>query len=179
MANSATMLSDRLIRIIERRAEELTRGVVEKLQSNPRTPSYHRLLRDELYERVYAVYHDLGAWLREKTELAIQAWYHDLGRKRIDEGIPLAEVLWALVLTKYQLRDCISTSALADSAMELYRKQEIDRLINEFFDRAACYTAEGYEAQARRTEKVAATAAGIPEGSGLLASLASHWHRAQ
>jgi hypothetical protein len=29
--------------------------------------------------------------------------------------------------------------------MELYRQQELDRLIGHFFDRAMCYAAEGYQ----------------------------------
>jgi len=28
--------------------------------------------------------------------------------------------------------------------VELYQQQEFDRLIGHFFDRAVCYTAEGY-----------------------------------
>jgi hypothetical protein len=146
----ASMLSHSLIRVIESHAEQLTRGAVEKLQSSPRTESFHALSHDELYRRVYAVYHDLGSWLGEKTDHAIQAWYNELGGKRFREGVPLAEVLWALVLTKYHLRDYIGASGLADSAMELYRQQELHRLIGQFFDRALCYAAEGYEREASR-----------------------------
>jgi hypothetical protein len=142
------MLSDYLIRIIESHAEELTRGAVKKLQSSPRTRSYHGLCHDELYRRVYAVYHDLGSWLEKKTDHAIRAWYNELGEKRFEEGVPLGEVLWGLVLIKYHLRDYIGASGLADSAMELYRQQELDRLIGQFFDRAVCYTAEGYQHEA-------------------------------
>jgi hypothetical protein len=151
------MLSHRLIRVLESHAEALTEGTIQKLQTSPRTPSYHQLSREDLYERAYAVYHDLGAWLGEKTESAIKSWYHKLGEKRFDEGIPLAEVLWALILTKHELRDDLGTSALADSAMELYRQQEVYRLIGEFFDRAVCYTAEGYENQARRNAELVAS----------------------
>lgn len=151
MERAGSMLSHRLIKILESHAEALTQGTVEKLQTSPRTPSYHQLSRDDLYERAYAVYHELGSWLSEKTEHAIKSWYHNLGEKRFNEGIPLAEVLWALILTKHQLRDDLGASALADSAMELYRQQEVYRLIGEFFNRAACYTVEGYESQAHRT----------------------------
>ncbi len=153
------MLSDLLIRIIESHADELTRGAVKKLQSSPRTRSYHGLPHDELYRRVYAVYHDLGGWLGEKTDHAIRAWYNELGEKRVKEGIPLGEVLWGLVLIKYHLRDYIGTSGLADSAIELYRQQELDRLIGQFFDRAVCYTADAYQRQASRRGEDAPTSA--------------------
>lgn len=57
----------------------------------------------------------------------------------------MSEVLWALVLTKDHLRERIRNSMSADSALELHREQEIYRLIDRFFDRAACYAAEAYE----------------------------------
>lgn len=138
-------LSDRLIRIIESNAEALTRGTVEKLQTSPRTGSYHRLSYTELYDRGYAVYHDLGRWLWEKSNQAVEGWYNELGAKRCEEGIPLSEVLWALVLTKDRLLEYLDACGLADTAIELYQQQEFDRLIGRFFDRAVCYTAEGYE----------------------------------
>jgi hypothetical protein len=153
------MLSHSLIRTIESHAEELTQGAVKKLQSSARTRSYHELSHDELYRRVYAVYHDLGGWLGDKTDHAIRAWYGELGEKRAQEGIPLGEVLWGLVLIKYHLRDYIGTSGLADSAMELYRQQELNRLIGQFFDRAVCYTADAYQREASRHGKDAPTSA--------------------
>ena len=142
------MLSDRLIRIIESHAEELTQGAVKKLQSSPHTPSYHRLSRDKLCRLVFEVYHDLGRWLFRKTDEEIRARYGCLGKQRCEQDIPLVEVLWALVLTKDHLQGCIGTFMSADSALELHREQEIYRLIARFFDRAVCYAAEAYEREA-------------------------------
>jgi hypothetical protein len=41
--------------------------------------------------------HNLGRWLWEKSDQAVQARFHELGERRCKEGIPLTEVLWALV----------------------------------------------------------------------------------
>lgn len=143
--NQNRNLSDRLIKIIEADAENLTRATVKKVQTSVRTPSYHKLSANELHDRVYSVYRNLGRWLCETSDQAIQAWYHKLGDERRDEEIPLGEVLWALVLTKNRLTDYLAAYAFADSALELYQQQEFDRLIGHFFDRALCHTAEGYE----------------------------------
>jgi len=91
---------------------------------------------------------NLGRWLCDKTEPVIRSWYNELGEKRFKEGVPIQEILWALVLTKHRLTDYLDTCALADSAIELYRQQELDRLVCRFFDRAVCYAAEGYEREA-------------------------------
>jgi hypothetical protein len=137
-----------MIRIVESHAENLTQGAVRKLRSSPHTRSYHGLSPDELDHRVFEVYHDLGHWLLRSTDHAIQARYEEFGKQRFNEGIPLAEVLWALVLTKDHLREYIGTSMLADSPLELHREQELYRLISHFFDRAVCYAAEAYEREA-------------------------------
>jgi hypothetical protein len=109
---------------------------------------------------VFEVYHDLGRWLLKKTDRAIQSRYDEFGGQRFNEGIPLAEVLWALILTRDHLREYVDTCMVAGSALELYREQELDRLIGRFFDRAVCYSAEGYErAASRRGDDAVATIA--------------------
>lgn len=146
-------LSDRLISIIEGNAEAFTQGTVKNLQSSARTESYHNLPYDEIYNRVYAVYHDLGRWLWGKSSEAVQAWYSALGHKRCAEGVPLSEVLWALIFTKDRLIAYLDGCGLVDSAVELYQQQEFDRLIGHFFDRAICYAAEGYQQHAAEQKK--------------------------
>jgi hypothetical protein len=145
-------LSSQLINVVECHADKLTRDAVQELQTNPRTHSYNKLPYSELTYRVNEVYQNLGRWLCDKTEPVIRSWYNELGEKRFKEGVPIQEILWALVLTKHQLTDYLDTCALADSAIELYRQQELDRLVARFFDRAVCYAAEGYEREARLHE---------------------------
>jgi len=135
--------------MIESHAEELTRGTLNDIRKNPRTPSYHKLSGEALHSRVYDVYRDLGDWLGAKTDANLEAWYRALGRRRCTEGVDLSEVIYALILTKNHLEDYVRTSGLADSAVELYQEQELFRLIDYFFDRALYYAALGYEQEAR------------------------------
>jgi len=139
------MLSVRLVHMIEDHAEELTRALIQDLQSNPRTAAYHRLSHADLQHRVYDVYRNLGHWLGHETDKAIEATYSELGKKRATEGIPLSEVVYALTLAKYHLRDYIRSAGLMDSAVELYQEQELHRLVGHFFDRAIYYNVKGYE----------------------------------
>ncbi len=142
------MLSDRLVRMIEHHADELTRALVEDLQSNPRTVSYHRFSREAIHLRTYNVYRDLGLWLNSKAEEDIEARYTELGKQRQAEGVPLNEVVYALTLTKYHLRDYIRAAGLADSAIDLYHALELQRLLGQFFDKAVYYTVRAYECAA-------------------------------
>jgi hypothetical protein len=146
------MLSDRLIRMIEHHADELTRALVENLQSNPRTAAYHRLSREAIHDRTYHVYKDLGLWLNSKAEEDIEASYTELGKEREAEGIPISEVVCALTLTKYHLRDYIRAAGLVDSAVELHQEQELHHMLGQFFDKAIYYTVRAYERAAKQRE---------------------------
>jgi hypothetical protein len=141
-------LSSQLLNVVESHADTLTRDTVQKLQTHPRTPSYNNLPYGELTYQVNEIYQNLSRWLCDKTDPVIRSWYNELGEKRFREGIPIQELLWALVFTKHLLMDYLDAYALADSAMELYRQKELDRFISRFFDRAICYAAEGYAREA-------------------------------
>lgn len=144
--------ASRLISLIESDAPELTRRTIEILRTNRHTPSYRRLALADLHAKVFDVYHQFGRWILENTEAAVQSRYQELGQQRFHERIPLQEILWALALTKNHLRQHLSAWGLADSAVELYRREELDRIVGQFFDRAMCYTAEGYERARQNAE---------------------------
>jgi hypothetical protein len=139
------MLSARLVRMIQDHAEDLTREVLRDLQSNPRTPAYHTLPPDELRRRIYDVYHNFGRWLGDKTETPVEATYGALGRTRRAEGVPLSEVVYALILVKQHLRSYVLSAGLVGSAVDLYQEEELSLLTERFFDRAVYYAVRGYE----------------------------------
>ena len=159
--------ASRLISLIESDAVELTRRTIEILQTSSHTPAYRHLSFDALHGKVFDVYHQFGRWVIENTDIAIRTRYRALGEQRCQEGIPLHELLWALVLTKDYLRRHLSAWALADSALELYRQQELDRIVAQFFDRAMCYAAEGYEHARQNAERAEPVRVAIPNASFL------------
>lgn len=140
------MLSDRLVRMIEDHADELTGALVSNIQSSQRTASYHQLSsREAIQSRTYDVYKNLGSWLNTKAEEDIEANYTKLGTIREAEAVPLNEVVYALILTKYHLRDYIRGAGLVDSAVDFYQEQELHRQLGQFFDKAIYYTVRAYE----------------------------------
>src|SRR5208283_1286250 len=123
------MLSGRLVQIIEDHAEQLTRGLIDDLLSNNRTPHYHHLTREELHHRIFDVYRNLGRWLSDETESAIESSYTQLGQKRLTEGIPLNEIVYSLGLIKQHLLEYIHLSGMIDTAVDLYGDRELQRLV--------------------------------------------------
>lgn len=134
--------------MIEDHAEELTRGVIKALQSDARTPHYHQLTYDELHYRTYSVYRNLGQWLSHKSEEPLESSYTDLAKRRFAEGVPLHEVVFALIVLKHHLRDYVRSTGLMDSAVGLHQELELHRLVGHFFDKAIYYTVKAYEQQA-------------------------------
>ena len=142
------MISVRLVAMIEDHAEQLTAGLVDDLQHHPRVSGYHRLPLPELHNRTYDVYHNLGKWIARGSEHEVEATYAELGRRRYNEGIPLSQVIFALVLTKNHLFDYVRASGLSDTALDLYQELELVQVVDQFFDKATYYAARAFE-QAR------------------------------
>jgi hypothetical protein len=157
LPREAAMLAQRLVRAIEDHAEELTRGVLEELSTSPRTPSYHRLSREELHRRVYEVYRNLGRWLDVETEEEVAVSYGALGHRRRSEGIPLEEVIYALILTKHHLRDYILRAGVVESALDLYLEEDLHLRLVSSFDKALYHTVRGYQGAAAGAVSVSAT----------------------
>jgi len=139
------MLSVRLVQLIEDHAEELTRELIKDLQTNPRTPHYHHLTYEELHYRTYSVYRNLGHWVGQGSEEPIASNYADLAIRRFREGIPLEELVFALISTKNHLYTFVRTTGLMDSAMELHQERELRRLVGNFFDKAIYHAVKAYQ----------------------------------
>jgi hypothetical protein len=140
------MLAARLVRAIEDHAEDLTRGVLDDLATNPRTPAYHTFSRAELHGRVYEVYRNLGRWLDDDSGEVVDTVYRALGRERRAEGIPLEDVVYALILTRQHLRHYVLRSGLVASIVDLYQEEDLNLRLDHFFDRAIYSAVKGYQA---------------------------------
>jgi hypothetical protein len=142
------MLSTSLTHMIEEHAEQLAHGLISDLQRNPNTPEYHKLSTSEIHQRVYDTYRNLGEWMSHEADSTVQARYSDLGRRRALEGVPLSEVVYALIQTKNHLFDYVRMKRVFDSALELYQLQELRWLVDNFFDKAIYNTVRAYEREA-------------------------------
>lgn len=127
-----------LIRVIQEQAHPLVESLYGELRSNLGTSHYHRLSNEELFRRGHAVYQNLAAWLNSRDAAAVHRAGVELGRKRFAEGIPLGQVVLALILEEKHLWEF--TSAMSSPADEKLRLE-----VAEFFARDIYSTALGYE----------------------------------
>jgi hypothetical protein len=90
----------------------------------------------------------------------VQIEFTDWGRRRFDQGIPLSELIYAIIIIKQHLRQYIRDNGLIDAAfphvesdyvlpLHLHSLQELNAQVGQFFDEALYYLACGYEERAR------------------------------
>lgn len=149
------MLAYRLVRLIEAHSERLAEGLLVKLYRCDKCSDFKRVPSEEFRQRAYEIYHHLGEWLLGKKEEDIARRYLEIGERREAQGVPLSQLIYAIVLVRDHLWEYLKHEANLERPVEIFGELEMLQLLEQFFDRAMYYAALGYEeAQAaRRQEK--------------------------
>jgi hypothetical protein len=155
------MISAKLIELIEIHATRLAADVALDLRSSPRTAGFRSVPQDDLERRVFQLFHHLGNWIGHPKSERVEAEFVDWGRRRFGQGIPLSEIVYAIVILKQHLRRYIRDNGLVDAAfpridgdyvlpMHLHSLHDLNVRVGEFFDEALYYLTRGYEAEEKR-----------------------------
>lgn len=139
------MLGIKLVRLIERHSEALSRGLAQEIRNSERTSDFRKIPAEDLQLAATEVYRNLGDWLLLKTDSDIAKRFHAIGAQRAASGIRLHQFLWALKLTRDHLWHFLRREAFADTVVQLHGELELLGLLNQFFDRAIYYAIQGYE----------------------------------
>jgi hypothetical protein len=146
------MIALRLVRLIETHSDDLAEGLTQKLLSSDRTRDLRRVPAHELHQRCHEIYRNLSEWLLSKTDHEIESVYKHLGARRAQQGVSLAALTWAILLTKEHLWGFLDWEGVHGGLHNVFGELELLRLLDQFFDRAVYYATEGYE---QATTKVA------------------------
>jgi hypothetical protein len=149
------MLATRLIRLVESHADELVNAAVADLRTNPRTRFFNRVPESELRHRLRDLYTHLGDWVGDRTESRVEAYYSEVGRRRFHDGVPLSDLVFAIMLSKDHLRHYIRLHGLVESIVELYSEEQLYQMTWSFFDRAVYFAVKGYEDERLRVADMA------------------------
>ena len=148
----------RLVRMIETHSENLANSLLSKVQHSPSTQSYKKVPPDELKQRVFEIYEHLGDWLLGKADIDIEQRYREIGMRRFRQGVPLGELIWAIVLTRENLWEFLTWESGMDRPVEVFAELELLHLLGQFFDRAIFYATSGYEVAAKAETRAVAVA---------------------
>ena len=139
------MVGGHLVRLIERHADELADGLLKKLRNSDRTTEFRKIPDEELKQGAREIYNNLGDWLLTKTESDIEFRYTQLGTRRATQGIPIGQLVWAVLISKEHLFALLQREGLVEGAVQLYSELELVQLLDQFFDRALYFAVVGYE----------------------------------
>lgn len=138
--------SKKLVSLIENSADSLTRKWIRLIKSHPGTPTYKTYDEQELYDRAFEVYSQLGKWLsHDTTKSDIAKQYTALGARRKKEGFKSSEVIQALTITRRVLWFKILEDGFLDTALDLRSAIDLNNSVVQFFDRAIFFATVGYE----------------------------------
>jgi hypothetical protein len=147
------MIALRLVHLIENHSDELSDSLIHKLLTAERTHSLRGVPASELRQRCHEVYRNLSDWVLAKTEHEIEAVYGRMGARRALQGVDIASLIWALMLTKENLFEFLAREGLHGSAESVFGELELLRSLDQFFDRAIYHAVVGFE---RAASQVAA-----------------------
>jgi hypothetical protein len=150
-----------LVQEIEGKFQQLLRDMTAELKSNLGTSHYRRLSEEEVFRRASVVFEHMNQWLITRDESALRREGEALGKRRFTEGVPLGQVVLALILNEKYL-----WNLLGERAQQI--EKDVRGAVTEFFQRHTYYTAKGYEvalAESNRLAKRAAEALPPPEAA--------------
>jgi hypothetical protein len=139
------MIALRLVRLIETHSEELAEGLTQKLLSSDRTRDMRKVPANELHHRCHEIYRNLSDWLLTKTENDLEVVYKALGARRASQGVSMAALTWAILLTKEHLWSFLEWEGVHGGLHNVFGELELLRQLEQFFDRAVYHATAGYE----------------------------------
>ena len=115
------------------------------LRESAQTPSYGVVSDEELVTASeFALAQVDEHFSGRPAEGDIAAFFHKLGATRAAQGLPLPELISAVLLLKREIWTTARTHGVWESAMDLQKAVDLNRELGRFFDRAVYHATAGY-----------------------------------
>jgi hypothetical protein len=124
--------------------EQIAARVQRQVRNDSKLLELGKLPEVELRERAREILQGLGAWLVSPEEDLGQS-SEARGRRRFEEGIPLHEVVYSLQLLRENMIQWVRDQALAQTPLDLYAEEELERGADRIFDKIIYHFVRGYE----------------------------------
>ena len=148
-------VTEGLVQLIENNSDRLAETMLMKLQGCDKCESFRRVPREEFRQRVYEIYDHLGEWLLDKKEADVARRYIEIGITREKQGVLLSELMYAIIMTREHLWEFLKQEAKIEKPKEIFGELAVMELLEQFFDRAMYYAAQGYEQSAGKASREA------------------------
>jgi hypothetical protein len=139
-----TILVNKFVKLIEEHHEELTEIFMNDLFRHPETDAYRNTDRDDIYRFSDLVYKDLSVWIsKEFSKEKIEDRYGKMGMERCEAGIPVEQVMKALMLQRRHIWLFVMNK-MYDDMTDYMEALELNNRVTLYFDRAMIAMVKGY-----------------------------------
>ncbi len=140
------MLSDQLIKLIERQADRLEKQWEAMISTHPATPSYHHLKDKALAGQIHEVYQHFGKCMEDTQDAERSAQlFMEIGARRKIQQIPLHEIIFTIILARRNIWNFIMEEGPFTSTLQWHQVNECWERVMKFFDKNIYFVALGYE----------------------------------
>lgn len=130
---------------VDQYGEKIANMWLETLRVSPQTPAYAAVSDEELVSRSEFALRQVQEYFSGKSgEAGVGEFFYQVGAARAAQGVPLPELVSAILLLKREIWMTARTHGVWESAMDLQRAVDLNRELGRFFDRAVYYATAGY-----------------------------------
>lgn len=148
------MLSARLVQLIEKNADEISRRLIETVRMHPELPALARQSDTELQQWSAEILENLGYLLLARKDEEVKRRYQIMGRMRFEQSIPLHEAVLRLQLLKDKTIDFVRQQGFPMTSLQLYAQEELGQRVCRFFDALVYHVVCGYEQGMKLAAKI-------------------------
>ncbi len=139
-----TILLNKFVKLIEDSHGDVTENFMNDLLKHPETAAYRNTDRDEVCRFSDLVYKDLSLWIsNEFSKEKIDDRYGKMGRDRFESGIPIEQVVKALILQRRHIWLFVMDK-MYDEKTDYMEAVELNNRVTLYFDRAIVAMVKGY-----------------------------------
>ena len=140
------LLSDRLVRIVEQKSDQIVTLWIRDVTTSQATAGYRQLSQSWMFKGVQRILSHFGKWLGGfHSDAELRDFYVRLGKGSRREGLQLTEVLTAMTLLRRRTWEYAVAGGIFKKTIDIYAALELGQRIITFFDKAALFAAKGFE----------------------------------
>jgi len=151
--NEIHMFARKFLNHLEAHADLLTEELLQKIT---RSGHCRELLRrvpiEEQRQSMHEIYRHMTEWLLNEQSSVDDEYYIGLGMRRARQGVPFAELLFAVCAARQYFWEYIERETLLDQPADFWGGVRLLQSLDSCFDSALCLAAMGYQKNMGQTQ---------------------------
>jgi len=140
------VLSNRLIQLAEDHREQIAASAMQQIRREGELLRMAKLPDSELRDWARDILKSLQSWTEPNQDEKLAKRYEDLGRRRVEESVPLHESVRALHILKRAIIDFVRNQGFGPTSVDIYSEEELEHRVSLFFDWLLYHIARGHGA---------------------------------